>query len=184
VKVSKEQAAENRERILSEAARLFRERGLSGVGVDALTDAAGLTHGSLYSQFGSKDRLMAEAVNHAFVSTGANAGRIKSIAEAIATYLSAWHRDAPGVGCTMAALGCEMPRQSKAVRRSFTEGVKGAVARLGGLMSARRKRQRENDALVVVATMVGAMILARAVDDPKLSDRILTATLARLNEQL
>ena len=61
MRVSKEKAAENRERILTEAARLFREHGLSGVGVDALTDAAGLTHGSLYSQFGSKERLAAEA---------------------------------------------------------------------------------------------------------------------------
>ena len=65
MRVSKEKAAENRERILTEAARLFREHGLSGVGVDALTDAAGLTHGSLYSQFGSKDRLAAEALSHA-----------------------------------------------------------------------------------------------------------------------
>src|SRR6516225_9624461 len=65
MRVSKKKAAENRERILAEAARLFRERGLSGVGVDALTDAAGLTHGSLYSQFGSKERLAAEALSHA-----------------------------------------------------------------------------------------------------------------------
>ena len=57
MRVSKEKSAENRERILEAAARLFRERGLSGVGVDALTEAAGLTHGSLYSQFGSKSRL-------------------------------------------------------------------------------------------------------------------------------
>ena len=61
----KERAAENRERILAEAARLFRQHGLAGVGVDALTDAAGLTHGSLYSQFGSKERLAAEAFSHA-----------------------------------------------------------------------------------------------------------------------
>ena len=62
MRVSREQAAENRERLLTEAARLFRERGLSGVGMDALAEAAGLTHGGLYSQFGSKERLMAEAV--------------------------------------------------------------------------------------------------------------------------
>src|ERR1700722_11842515 len=74
MRVSKEKAAENRERILTEAARLFRERGLSGVGVDALTDAAGLTHGSLYSQFGSKDRLAAEALSHALDSSWARGG--------------------------------------------------------------------------------------------------------------
>ena len=71
MRVSKEKAAENRTRILTEAARLFRERGLSGVGVDALTEAAGLTHGSLYSQFGSKERLAAEALAEALTrSTG------------------------------------------------------------------------------------------------------------------
>ena len=69
MRVSKEQAAGNRERILTEAARLFRERGLSGVGVDALTEAAGLTHGSLYSQFGSKERLAAEALDHAVATS-------------------------------------------------------------------------------------------------------------------
>jgi TetR/AcrR family transcriptional regulator, transcriptional repressor for nem operon len=184
MKVSKQQAAENRERILTEAARLFREQGLSGVGVDALTEAAGLTHGSLYSQFGSKDRLMAEAVTHAFVSTAANAGGIKSMTNAVATYLSARHRETPGFGCSMAALGGDMPRQSRAVRHAFTQGVKGTVARLGALLSMRHKRVRDNDALFMLATMVGAMVLARAVDDPKFSDRILSVTRLRLSKSV
>ena len=75
MRVSKEKAAANRERILSEAARLFRERGLAGVGVDALADAAGLTHGSLYSQFGSKERLAAEALGHALATSSARMRR-------------------------------------------------------------------------------------------------------------
>ena len=183
MKVSKEKAAENRERILSEAARLFREQGLSGVGVDALTEAAGLTHGSLYSQFGSKDRLMAEAISRAFVSTGAKAGAITSMDDAVAAYLSAWHRDKPGSGCTMAALGCEMPRQSKAVRHSFTEGVKGTVRRLSALLVGTQSRERENRALTILATMIGAIVLARAVDDPKFSDRILAVSRARLTKE-
>jgi len=71
MRVSKEKAAQNRERILTEAARLFREHGLSGIGVDALTDAAGLTHGSLYSQFGSKERLAVEALGYALSTSSA-----------------------------------------------------------------------------------------------------------------
>src|SRR5215203_7230721 len=70
MRISKEKAAENRDRILKTASRLMRERGIAGVGVDALTRAAGLTHGSLYSQFGSKERLVAEALDHAMQTSG------------------------------------------------------------------------------------------------------------------
>jgi len=182
MRVSREKAAENRERILSAAARLFRERGLSGVGVDALTEAAGLTHGSLYSQFGSKDRLAAEALEYALAGTAARMDRIGDLADYAARYLSAAHRDAPGGGCSLAALGCEMPRQSEPVRHVFTEGVRRVTARLAALLPGRDKRRREDGALAVMATMVGALVLARAVDDPELSDRILAVSRARLSQ--
>src|SRR4051794_41843098 len=74
MRVTKERAAENRERILTEAARLFRERGVSAVGMDALAEAAGMTHGSLYSQFDSKEHLAAEALGRAFDASAANYG--------------------------------------------------------------------------------------------------------------
>src|ERR1700761_4667488 len=83
MRVTKEKAAENRDRILSEAARLFLERGVRGVGVDALGEAAGLTYGSLYSQFGSKDRLLAEAVDQAFTALGARFADIQDADEYI-----------------------------------------------------------------------------------------------------
>src|SRR5258708_16850336 len=114
MKVSKKKAAENRERILDGAARLFREKGAQGVGVDALGEAAGLTHGSLYSQFGSKDRLLAEAVGHAFSRFAAEFGAVKDADTYVSKYLSAEHRENPGSGCTVAAIGSEMPRQSEA----------------------------------------------------------------------
>ena len=182
MRVSREKAAENRERILSEAARLFRERGLSGVGVDALTEAAGLTHGSLYSQFGSKERLAAEALTHALAGSAAKTGSSRSLAGYVARYLSADHRDAPGGGCVLAALGCEMPRQSAAVRHSFTQGLRHMMSRLAALFPAGPEHQREDDALAVAAALVGALVLARAVDDLDLSDRILAASRARLSQ--
>lgn len=169
MRISKQQASENRERILFEAARLFRERGLDGVGVDALAEAAGLTHGSLYSQFGSKQRLAAEALNHALESSAAKTGQAATLAEFVAGYLSAKHRDAPGAGCAIAALGPDMGRHGGAVRNNFTAGVRSMVARVAALLSSRR----EDQALAHVATLVGALVLARAVDDPELSDRIL-----------
>ena len=103
MRVSKEKAAENRERILAEAARLFRERGISGVGVDTLTDAAGLTHGSLYSQFGSKERLAAEALGHALSTSSARMNDTGTLDDYVARYLSADHRDRRGDGCAGSA---------------------------------------------------------------------------------
>jgi len=186
VRVSKEKAAENRARILTEAARLFRERGLSGVGVDALTEAAGLTHGSLYSQFGSKEKLAAEAVAQA-LAQGAMT-RLEepvgtpeqALARMVARYLSPRHRDAPGQGCILAALSCEMPRQGEMLRRVFTEGLRSRMEAIAALLPGRRRPPPEDQALAFLATMVGALILARAVDDPALSDRILAASAKEL----
>src|ERR1700761_3705341 len=98
MRVSKEKMAENRERILDEAARLFREKGVLGVGVDALGEAAGMTHGSLYSQFGSKDRLLSEAVERAFSSFAAKLGSVEDAHSYIEKYLSEEHRDDVGSG--------------------------------------------------------------------------------------
>ena len=178
MKVSKAESAANHERILSAAARLFREQGLH-VGVDALTHAAGLTHGSLYSRFGSKDALMAEAVAHAFARTAEKGGDVPSLSKYADAYLSMDHRDGRGDGCTVSALGSEMPRQGKAVRHSFTAGVRKSMARLASLMPSRTERRREDEALVFMATLLGTMVLARAVDDDEFSTRILKLGKAR-----
>ena len=182
MKVSKERAADNRERILDGAARLFRERGLSGVGVEALTEAADLTYGSLYSHFGSKNALMAEAVKRAFASFARKTSATTNATDFIEQYLSTEHRDQPGDGCAVAALGCEMFRQSKLVRHAFTESVKGAVGRLSARLPRKPSREREDRAWVLLATLMGAMVLARGVDDPALSDRILSAVRTRLSK--
>lgn len=177
MRVSKEQAAKNRERILEAASRLMRERGISSVGVDALTEAAGMTHGSLYSHFGSKERLVEEAVAYAIATKGQEVPEDFALNGYISEYLSAAHRDEPGSGCPFAALCCEMPRQSKGVRERFTAGVRGMIALLNGRMdSGLKPRQREEKALATAASLVGALVLARAVNDPKLSDDILRAT--------
>src|SRR5690349_3256779 len=157
MRVSKEKAAENRERILTEAARLFRQHGLSGVGVDALTKAAGLTHGSLYSQFGSKERLAAEAFDYALGRSSASLQDVRTLDEYVKRYLSTDHRDRRGDGCAMAALVCEIPRQGAAIRHRFTDAVRALMKRVAVLMPGRRKS--EDEALAVIATMVGALAL-------------------------
>jgi TetR/AcrR family transcriptional repressor of nem operon len=182
MRVSKEQAAENRERILKEASRLIRERGISGTGVDALTEAAGMTHGSLYSQFGSKERLVEEALAYAIASKGQEVPEVFALRDYVSEYLSAAHRDAPGSGCPLAALCCEMPRQSRGVRERFTAGLRELAGRLADRMpSGKKQRARNEEALATVASLVGAVVLARAVNDPKLSDDILRATKYRLD---
>ncbi len=190
MRVTKEKAAENRARILAAAARLFRERGLSGVGVDALGEAAGMTHGSLYSQFGSKESLAVEALTEALARSAGKAvledaapgeGALRGF---VARYLSARHRDEPGQGCALAALGCEIPRQPPAVRRAFTEGLRATVGRIARLLPKGRRQAQEEEALAVMASLVGALVLARAVDDPALSERILAAARDRLMEDM
>ncbi len=177
MRVSKQQAAENRERILKEASRLIRERGISGTGVDALTEAAGMTHGSLYSQFGSKERLVEDAVAYAIEAKGQEVPEAFAVSDYVSEYLSPSHRDRPGSGCPFAALVCEVPRQSKGVRDRFTAGVRGMIGLLSGRMDSRLKpRQRDDKALATIVSLVGALVLARAVNDSKLSDDILRTT--------
>jgi TetR/AcrR family transcriptional regulator, transcriptional repressor for nem operon len=181
MRVTKEKAAENREQILTEAARLFRERGVSAVGMDALAAAAGMTHGSLYSQFDSKEHLATEALGRAFEASAVKYAEVETLSAYVERYLSPRHRDAPGSGCAIATLGCEVPRQGNAMRQTFTEGLRRMVGRLTRLLGPKARRKRENEALAIAATLVGGMILARAVDDRELSDRILVACRVRLN---
>lgn len=173
MRVSKQQAAENRSKIVTAAAQLLRENGIAGIGVDALTAAAGLSHGSVYSQFGSKERLVEEALEAAMQASHAAMDARAGLAAIIKGYLSPEHRDAPGQGCTLAALGCEVARQPAGVRDRFTQGLRAFIA----LVRARigTPARSEDAAIAVVSSLVGAMVLARAVHDPRLSDRILEA---------
>lgn len=181
MRVSKEKAADNRERILTAASRLIRERGISGVGVDALTEAAGMTHGGLYSHFRSKQRLIEEAVAAAIASKGRELDETPTVADYVSKYLSPAHRDEPASGCPFAALCSEMHRQSQGARERFTAGVRATLGWLSARTGARTgQRQRDGDAIVTLASLVGAVVLARAVNDPKLSDEILRATRKRL----
>ena len=181
MRVSKEKAAENRQRILKATSRLIRERGILGAGVDALTEAAGMTHGSLYSQFGSKERLIEEALADVIAEKGRGMSDATAVSEYVSSYLSTEHRDAPGRGCPIAALCSEMPRQSEGVRKRFTAGLRGMISALSGRQGAGSKQRKlDDEAIAMIASLVGALVLARAVNDPKLSNDILRAAKANL----
>ncbi len=114
MRVFQRKGRRNREKILMAAARLMRERGIARVGVEELSTAAGMTQGSLYSQFGSKDALAAEAVRFALDINAENAERAQDLKTYLYGYLSDAHRNKPGKGCVLAALGGEMPQCSPA----------------------------------------------------------------------
>jgi TetR/AcrR family transcriptional repressor of nem operon len=181
MKVTREQAAENRERILNVAAKLFRERGFDGIGVADLMKSAGLTHGGFYGHFSSKEDLMAQACARAIADSldawNRRADRaLESPLSAVTTsYLSTRHRDHPGSGCLLAALGADVSRQGPAVRHTVTEGVRSMVEILARLIPGKSKAAKRQKALATYAGLVGAVVLSRAVDDPELSREILQA---------
>jgi len=181
MRVSREKMAENRERILDTAATLFRERGFDGVGVADVMKAVGLTHGGFYGHFSSKDDLAAQALGRAFTNANRWTGEAKAAnpqapLQAIASrYLSPSHRDDPGHGCPVAALGCDIPRQGEASRLAATEGVRAAIAGLSAIAPGATTEERRTSAIAGYATLVGALVLARMVDDAALSDEILAA---------
>jgi TetR/AcrR family transcriptional repressor of nem operon len=188
MKVSREQAAQNRERIVKQAARLFRERGFDGIGVADLMREAGFTHGGFYGHFASKEDLMAEACSQAFADKAAqwtNERELDSqhpLASAAAYYLASGHRDDPGDGCPLATLAVDAARQTPPVRRAFQAGFERLVAFFVNVLPGRSRAAKRRKALSAWSTLVGAMVLARAVKDPGLSDEILAAAVETVGE--
>lgn len=188
MKVSREQATENRERIVQVAAKLFRERGFDGIGVADLMKAAGLTHGGFYGHFASKECLAAEACSRALDaslqkwSSEAEKAPDEAFSKIINNYLSEAHRDGPGTGCLIAALGSDVGRQASPIRRVVTEGIHALVGQLMRLVPGKSKSARRRQALSDFAAMVGAVIIARAVDDPELSKDALEAVASSLSD--
>ena len=173
MRVSREKAAENRERIVETASRMFREAGFDGVGLDAIMHAAGLTHGGFYRHFKSKDDLAAEAVAHALERGAENQSRYTTLGKVVSGYLSEQHSADRANGCAMAALGADMARQGQGVRRGLTAHVRGQLDRFVRLLKHGSAASRRKRAIATLAGMVGALTLARAVDDPALSKEIL-----------
>ena len=186
MRVSRLEAAQNRERILDVAAQLFRERGFDGIGLADLMKSAGLTHGGFYGHFASKEDLIAQACARAQESSLATLHRVaesggkKGLSAVASAYLSPAHRDQPGEGCVLAALGAEAARRGSPVRSAFTRGVRSALELLTRLSPDKSERARRKRALAAYASMIGALVLARAVDDPELSEEVLQSVRASI----
>lgn len=186
MKVTREEAARNRERIIDAAARLFRERGFDGIGVADLMKEVGLTHGGFYGHFASKDDLEVQACTRALAhslalwKTRSEAAPDAPLYGITNAYLSARHRDDPGAGCLLAALGPDVSRRGPGVRHAVTEYLESAFDLLAKLVPGRSKPARRRKAIGTYATLVGALVLARAVDDDALSREILDTAQAML----
>ena len=186
MRVSRAEAEQNRERIIAVAAKLFRERGFDGIGVAELMKSAGLTHGGFYGNFASKEDLMVQACTRALegsvdtLQKAVDRGGKDVLTEVASAYLSPAHRDRPGEGCAFAALGAEAARHDSPLRGAFTQGVRSVVDMLTRLLPGKSKRAKRERALTIYACMVGALVLARAVDDAELSEEVLRSVLASI----
>jgi len=172
---------QTRERILRAAARAIRKHGYEGVGVADVMKEAGLTHGGFYAHFESRDALLAAAVGQAGAESTENLNRAVAAAKPgeelmalVDTYLDERHVAAPehGLGCAIAAAGSEVPRQQAEVRRAAARRIKDLIGFVERQFPEWGKSAAHEKAMGVVASMVGALILARAVDDPQLSKAI------------
>ena len=189
-RVSREQAALNKDAIAEASARLFREHGLNGVSVSELMGAVGLTHGGFYGHFGSKDELAGMACARAFEQRAKHwQSRLDEgvagpalFAEMVTAYLSPRHRDNLGAGCTAVALAGDISREGadKPVHEAFTGGIKRMAQTLQRLTGAQASDAGRTQALAQLATLVGAVTLARATKGDPISDDILAAALATL----
>ena len=186
MRVSREKAAENRERIIEAAGALFREKGFDGIGVVDIMKAANLTHGGFYGHFDSKDDLVAQASRRAMARAAVNWEKVVSSAKSdpyaalLAHYLSPRHRDEPSHGCAFAALSGDAARCGEPVQTAFAQGLEPLIEIVAKAASGRSKAARRRKAIATVAEMIGALILARAVGDSALSDEILDAALGEL----
>ncbi|MEU7860159.1 TetR/AcrR family transcriptional regulator [Nonomuraea sp. NPDC049141] len=178
-RASKAEAARHREQVIEATAKLLRAHGVDKVSVPQAMAAAGLTHGGFYRHFSSKDDLVAQACSAAFaeratalddVTQHTTPGRART--EFLAGYVSALHRDNPALGCPGPALAVDAARAEPGdpLRQAFTTGLRGMVDGMRQLDDG-----NEEEVLVELSTIVGALLLSRACADDDLSDRILTA---------
>lgn len=186
MRLTKAQRAENHDRIVRVAARLFREKGVDGVGIDEIMAEAGLTHGAFYGHFPSKAALIGEASAYAMDDSGLARleddlppGTHRSFPELARRYLSVEHRDDPGQGCAVAALAADIGRQDAATQTRFAGNLEARLGELAERLPGDRKMAR-HDAMLKYAAMVGALVMARAVGKGALSDEVLDVVRERL----
>lgn len=172
-----------RRRIVEAASQAFREHGVAETGVDEVMRRAGLTHGGFYSHFQDKSELVAEACASAFDAAVPNLDRIAALPTRVArarmlidSYLSPRHRDNRGSGCVVVAVGADASRLRGAARKGYSRGLTLHIDRLCEALKLSRDPQRNRDRVThLMSSLVGALLFARAIEDPARSQEILLA---------
>ncbi|WP_397452897.1 TetR/AcrR family transcriptional regulator [Pseudomonas sp. NA-150] len=184
MKVTKEKAASNKASILQAAARLYRENGIEGIGIGQLARSVGLTHGGFYGQFpGGKEQLAAEAIGQMFEPNLSSFQQAETLEEIVDDYLSTAHLDDVGIGCPIPALGADIARLPDSAKQPFTVGVLAMMDAIKPLTGSEDDATQRLRAAQVLASMAGAVLIARAVDDPELSRYFLEAVATAWNAQ-
>lgn len=185
MKKSRAETAKTRERIIEVAAHTIREKGIDSTGVAEVMAEAGLSHGGFYRHFASKDELVAAAIaatRKDFVAgteTAAEEG-VGAILKHFQDYVTAAHRDNPGTGCPLAACGSEITRAGDTARTLATSGFRVLVEKSAPFMRPQEGEDPTEMAIGLVTNMIGALTMARMVDDPELSNRILESARNRI----
>jgi len=183
---------ESHDRIVRMAAARFRESGVDGIGVAKLMSDSGLTHGGFYRHFASRDELVAEATECALRDGGRAVTALARLEHGawrklVDAYLSPAHRDGWATSCAVTTLAADVARSNERARSAYTNQVGVYLALLAGLLEGERRgaaRSRRKQAIAALSTLVGAVSMARAVNDKKLSEEILKAAADELKSHL
>ena len=183
MRASREAAAESKARIVETASKMLRKRGLEGASIADVMEGAGMTHGGFYKHFSSKDDLNAAAARAAFheivdrFDARERAAGVEAAVRAyVEEYLSPSHVERPELGCPVAALGADAGRHSEALAGTFAAGAEALIERLSRPSTEGPERETaRREAIRRLATLVGAVVAARAVGPGALRDQILAA---------
>lgn len=182
MRYSREHKQETHDRIVKKASVRLREKGAHGIGVADLMKEAGLTHGGFYAHFDSREALVIEAFGYAMDRSMEHWRKItdevspeKRLALIAEAYLSALHRDNPGHGCSIPALGAEIARESPKARKAFAGKLDEMIEQLADYIPNLPRKAARKQAIATLATMAGTMLLARVAGSSELSDEVLKA---------
>jgi TetR/AcrR family transcriptional regulator, transcriptional repressor for nem operon len=182
--------AQTHDRILDIAAARIRRDGIDRLAVAEIMKEAGLTHGGFYRHFTSREQLVAEAAQRAltrgseWTTRSGELGGRQGYDQLVDGYLSTWHRDHPEAGCGVAGIAADVARDDGAARDSYTRQVRECLAVLAGLIDSSDPRTGEREARLTISALVGAISIARAIDDPDLSEQLLADVAAAVKERV
>lgn len=188
MRVSREVMAQRHDEIIVETAKMLRKRGIVGTSLADLMAAAGLTHGGFYKHFDSKEALVAEATERIFQQINGlleersqSIGAKAALKAYVADYLSLAHLRKPEIGCPIASFGADASREQGALRDVFTRGIKTSLALIKDGLSCPPALRQER-AIELLSLLSGALSLARAAGDEKLTAEVITSARNRAEQ--